>query len=85
VKTEPAARSSRGEYRQSGTRTPEPLTSPELVVAAGEILSFGESRSGTIRVDRGALQLKSSADVRGTGCMAALLAERFLHEQHEDH
>jgi hypothetical protein len=36
----------------------------ELVAAAGEILSFAESRSGTIRVDRGALQLKSSADVR---------------------
>jgi hypothetical protein len=36
----------------------------EMVVAAREILSFAESRSGTIRVDRGALQLKSSADVR---------------------
>jgi hypothetical protein len=36
----------------------------ELGVAAGEILSFAESRSGTIRVDRDALQIKSRADVR---------------------
>ena len=36
----------------------------EVVAAAGAILSFAESRSGTIRIDRGALQLKSSADVR---------------------